>query len=76
MPNANTADLTDIERIILHIESKTHRAQGSKEKTIIRLTHMSPVAYYQKLNAMLDDPRVHGAQPRLVTMLRARRKDW
>lgn len=76
MDNANTAELTDLERIILHIESKTHRTQGSKEKTIIRLTHMSPVAYYQKLNVMLDDPRIYNAQPHLVTMLRARRKDW
>lgn len=75
MDNANTTELTDLERIILHIESRAHRAQGSKEKTIIRLTHMNPVAYYQKLNAMLDDPHIYNAQPRLVTMLRARRKD-
>lgn len=76
MDNTNTTELTDLERTILRIESKAHRAQGSKEKTIINLTHMSPVAYYQKLNAMLDDPRVYQAAPHLITMLRARRKDW
>jgi hypothetical protein len=76
MGTENPTQLTDLERTILHIESKHHRAQGSKEKAIIRLTHMSPVAYYQKLNAMLDDPSVYQAAPRLVTTLRARRQDW
>ena len=46
--------------------------QGSKEKAIIA-AGFTPIAYYQRLNVMLDDERVRAAAPQIIDVLRARR---
>jgi len=46
--------------------------QGSKEKAIIA-AGFTPIAYYQRLNVMLDDERVRAAAPQMIDVLRARR---
>ena len=46
--------------------------QGSKEKAIIA-AGFTPIAYYQRLNVMLDDKRVRAAAPQIIDVLRARR---
>ena len=33
----------------------------------------TPIAYYQRLNVMLDDERVRAAAPQMIDVLRARR---
>ena len=64
--------LTPVERRILEVERRRFKHQGSKEKAIIA-AGFTPIAYYQRLNVMLDDERVRAAAPQIIEVLRARR---
>ena len=64
--------LTSVERRILEVERRRFKHQGSKEKAIIA-AGFTPIAYYQRLNVMLDDERVRAAAPQMIEVLRARR---
>ena len=64
--------LTPVERRILEVERRRFKHQGSKEKAIIA-AGFTPIAYYQRLNVMLDDERVCTAVPQIIDVLRARR---
>ncbi len=64
--------LTPVERRILEVEHRRFKHQGSKEKAIIA-AGFTPIAYYQRLNVMLDDERVRAAAPQIIDVLRARR---
>ncbi|WP_315431826.1 DUF3263 domain-containing protein [uncultured Rothia sp.] len=64
--------LTPVERRILEVERRRFKHQGSKEKAIIA-AGFTPIAYYQRLNVMLDDERVHAVAPQIIDVLRARR---
>ena len=64
--------LTPVERRILEVERRRFKHQGSKEKAIIA-AGFTPIAYYQRLNVMLDDERVCTAAPQIIDVLRARR---
>ena len=64
--------LTPVERRILEVERRRFKHQGSKEKAIIA-AGFTPIAYYQRLNVMLDDERVRAAAPQMIEVLRARR---
>lgn len=64
--------LTPVERRILEVERRRFKHQGSKEKAIIA-AGFTPIAYYQRLNVMLDDERVRTAAPQMIDVLRARR---
>lgn len=64
--------LTPVERRILEVERRRFKHQGSKEKAIIA-AGFTPIAYYQRLNVMLDDKRVRAAAPQIIDVLRARR---
>ena len=64
--------LTTVERRILEVERRRFKHQGSKEKAIIA-AGFTPIAYYQRLNVMLDDERVRAAAPQIIDVLRARR---
>ena len=64
--------LTPVERRILEVERRRFKHQGSKEKAIIA-AGFTPIAYYQRLNVMLDDERVRAAAPQMIKVLRARR---
>lgn len=65
--------LTPLERRILEVERRRFKHQGSKEKVIIA-AGFTPIAYYQRLNVMLDDERVRAAAPQIIDVLRARRE--
>ncbi|WP_424826572.1 DUF3263 domain-containing protein [Rothia mucilaginosa] len=65
--------LTPVERRILEVERRRFKHQGSKEKAIIA-AGFTPIAYYQRLNVMLDDERVRAAAPQIIDVLRARRE--
>ena len=54
------------------VERRRFKHQGSKEKAIIA-AGFTPIAYYQRLNVMLDDERVRAAAPQMIDVLRARR---
>lgn len=64
--------LTPVERRILEVERRRFKHQGSKEKAIIA-AGFTPIAYYQRLNVMLDDKRVRAAAPQMIDVLRVRR---
>ena len=64
--------LTPVERRILEVERRRFKHQGSKEKAIIA-AGFTPIAYYQRLNVILDDERVRAAAPQIIDVLRARR---
>ena len=64
--------LNPLERRILGLERRNFKHQGTKERAIKALG-LTPIAYYQMLNVMLDDARVRSAAPRLVAALRTRR---
>ena len=64
--------LTPVERRILEVERRRFKHQGSKEKAIIA-AGFTPIAYYQRLNMMLDDERVRAAAPQIIDVLRIRR---
>lgn len=73
-PPMTTNPLTPAEQKILLIESKKFRHQGNKERRIYE-AGFTPIAYYQKLNAMLDDERIYNAAPELITALRNKRAE-
>lgn len=69
---SQSGGLTPVERRILEVERRRFKHQGSKEKAIIA-AGFTPIAYYQRLNVMLDDERVRAAAPQIIDVLRARR---
>ena len=69
---SQSGGLTPVERRILEVERRRFKRQGSKEKAIIA-AGFTPIAYYQRLNVMLDDERVRAAAPQIIDILRARR---
>lgn len=65
--------LTELELGILALEKKRFKYQGSKEQAMVRTLGLSPVAYYQQLNALIDNPRAIAAEPALTRRLRLKR---
>ena len=57
---------------ILALEKRRFKYQGSKEQAISRLG-LTPVAYYQQLNALLDNPVAIATEPVLTARLRQQR---
>lgn len=65
--------LSDQDRRILALESRTFRYVGTKERRIREELGMTPLAYVVRLNALLDEPAALREAPALVHRLRARR---
>lgn len=65
--------LSDRDRRILALEGRTFRYVGAKERAIREEIGLSKVAYYVRLNALLDDPAALRAAPSVVNRLRDRR---
>ena len=65
--------LTPLERAVIELEKRRFRYQGSKEQAIEKQLGLGPVAYYQQLNSMLDNPRVVAAEPLFMYRLRRHR---
>lgn len=65
--------LTERDRRILALEGRTFRYVGAKERAIREEIGLSKVAYYVRLNALLDEPAALRAAPAVVNRLRARR---
>ena len=64
------AQLSERDLKILELERDWFRAQGSKEDAIRERLGMSTTAYYQALNALIDNPEALKADPLLVKRLR------
>lgn len=77
MPDASSpveeSSLTERDRKILALEGRTFRYVGAKERAIREELGMSKVAYYVRLNALLDEPDALRAAPAVVNRLRGRR---
>lgn len=66
-------ELGDRDRRILALEGRTFRYVGTKERAIREEIGISKVAYYVRLNALLDEPAALRAAPSVVNRLRSRR---
>lgn len=67
---AQGAQLSERDHKILELERDWFRAQGSKEDAVRDRLGMSSTAYYQALNALIDNPEALKADPLLVKRLR------
>ena len=66
-------ELSDRDHRILALEGRTFRYVGAKERAIREEIGISKVAYFVRLNALLDEPAALRAAPSLVHRLRGRR---
>jgi len=66
--------LTDLELRILEFERNWWRYAGAKESAIKELFDLTPPAYYQALNNLIDRDDAFLAQPMLVKRLRRLRE--
>ncbi|MEU5714882.1 DUF3263 domain-containing protein [Streptomyces sp. NPDC020403] len=64
------APLSDQERAVLAVERRSWPGPGAKERAIREQLGISPVRYYQLLNALLDDRRALAEDPVTVNRLR------
>ncbi|MER5885094.1 DUF3263 domain-containing protein [Streptomyces sp. NPDC001941] len=69
------AGLGERERAVLAVERRSWPGPGAKERAIRERLGMSPVRYYQLLNALLDDERALAHDPVTVNRLRRVRED-
>ena len=75
--------LSDENIRLLYFERNWFRYQGTKERAIRQTLDMSPLAYYERLNDLLDDPEAEAHDPVLIFRLqrlrafrRAQRKSF
>ncbi|MER5771589.1 DUF3263 domain-containing protein [Streptomyces sp. NPDC001985] len=66
----DTAPLSERDRAVLAMEQHSWPGPGAKERAIRERLGISPVRYYQLLNALLDDPRALAHAPVTVNRLR------
>lgn len=66
-------ELTEQERGIISIEKRRWKYPGAKEQAIKTELSLSPISYYQQLNALIDSPRVIAQEPALTRRLREHR---
>jgi hypothetical protein len=69
-----SSTLTDLELRILEFERSWWRHAGAKESAIKELFDLTPPAYYQALNNLIDRDDALLAQPMLVKRLRRLRE--
>lgn len=72
MPKSDPANsgLSELESAILEFERTWWRHSGAKESSIKELFNLTPPAYYQMLNNLIDRSAALLAQPLLVKRLR------
>ena len=68
-PDLANSGLTELENQILEFERTWWRHAGAKESSIKELFNLTPPAYYQMLNNLIDRPAALMAQPLLVKRL-------
>jgi hypothetical protein len=69
-PASGGRELSGRDRAVLAMERRSWRGPGAKERAIREQLDISPVRYYQLLNALLDDPRALAHDPVTVNRLR------
>ena len=68
-PDLVSSGLSELEVRILEFERTWWRHAGAKESSIKELFNLTPPAYYQMLNNLIDRPAALMAQPLLVKRL-------
>lgn len=66
--------LDDTDLAVLALERRTWPGPGAKERAVREELGLSPTRYYQRLNALLDDPAALAHDPVTVNRLRRRRE--
>ena len=66
---ARRDELTDLERAVLDLEAATWRYGGAKDHAVRERLGLSPTAYYQVLNGLLDREAALAYRPLLVARL-------
>ena len=74
MPMRNSSGLSDLEIKMLDFERQWWRYAGAKESAIKELFDLTPPAYYQMLNNLIDREDALSAEPILVKRLRRLRE--
>ncbi len=74
MPMRNNSGLSDLEVKMLDFERQWWRYAGAKESAIKELFDLTPPAYYQMLNNLIDREDALSAEPILVKRLRRLRE--
>ena len=74
MPMRNSSGLSDLEIKMLDFERQWWRYAGAKESAIKELFDLTPPAYYQMLNNLIDREDALIAEPILVKRLRRLRE--
>ncbi|MBO8187878.1 DUF3263 domain-containing protein [Streptomyces spirodelae] len=69
------AGLSDEDRAVLAFAARGWASPGERERAIRERLGMSPVRYYQQLNALLDDERALAVDPVTVNRLLRRRQE-
>ena len=67
--DASSSGLSELELKMLEFERTWWRHAGAKESSIKELFNLTPPAYYQMLNNLIDRPAALMAQPLLVKRL-------
>ncbi|WP_254708626.1 DUF3263 domain-containing protein [Streptomyces lunaelactis] len=67
--------LSERDRAVLAMERRSWPGPGAKERAVREQLGISPVRYYQLLNALLDDVRALAHDPVTVNRLRRVRDD-
>lgn len=74
MPISNSSGLSELEIKMLDFERQWWRYAGAKESAIKELFDLTPPAYYQMLNNLIDREDALIAEPILVKRLRRLRE--
>ncbi|MGW5926949.1 DUF3263 domain-containing protein [Streptomyces anulatus] len=69
-PAPRAGELSVRDRALLALERRSHASPGAKERAIREELGISPVRYYQLLNALIDDERALREDPVTVNRLR------
>ncbi|MFF6908323.1 DUF3263 domain-containing protein [Streptomyces sp. NPDC012389] len=74
-PAPSPAGLSDRDRALLALERRSWAGPGAKERAIREELGISPVRYFQLLNALIEDERALREDPVTVNRLRRLRAE-
>jgi hypothetical protein len=69
----DAAELSARDRAVLDLAGRTFTGPGPRERAVRERLGVSPTAYFQLLNALLDDPLALRYAPAVVNRLRRER---
>lgn len=69
-PDLPERELSEQDLAVLEIAARAWTGPGPRERAVRERLGISPTAYFQQLNALLDDPRALAHDPITVNRLR------